>query len=138
MNSTARAFCMDIETGMIVYIWPAHCSHLLYIAVAYWRMFLFCLNDSVDDGIQKRLGPAISQVQDPVAAETVVDGKTHSNKRDVPSLGKVIAFAVTYDQIRFQCLSFFCDVVKIDTFTNFRWLRTATSSAITATVSMIV
>ena len=45
--------------------------------------------------------------------KAIMNGKTNPNQRDAQSSRKVITFAVTYEQVRFERLSFFGDTVEI-------------------------
>ena len=48
---------------------------ILYVAVADLGGLLLPFDDGVDDQVQQLLGAPVAQVQNPLAAEAVVDGK---------------------------------------------------------------
>src|SRR5208282_2067016 len=80
-----------------------------HVAVANFGCFLLVFEQRVDDAIEKLLRPAVTEMQNALSSDSVVNGESHAHQRDAQFARDSIPFAVADQQIRFEQLCFLAD-----------------------------
>src|SRR5208282_939471 len=90
----------------------------LHVAVANFGCLLLVFKQRVDDAIEKLLRPAITEMQNALSSDSVVNGESHAHQRDAKIARDSISFAVADQQIGFEHLGLFGDGHEIGAITN--------------------
>src|SRR5208282_5255147 len=93
-----------------------------HVAVANFGCFLLVFEQRVDDAIEKLLRPAITEMQNALSTNSIVNGESDAHQRDAKIARDSISFAVADQKIGFEQLGLFGDEHEIGVITNSRRL----------------
>jgi len=88
----------------------------LHVGVADWRVILFTCNQRVGDFVIEPLRAAVTNVQNALSSQAVVNRESDANQRHVELASEPVALAVADDQIRLTLVSQFGDFAEIGAF----------------------
>src|SRR5208282_369479 len=93
-----------------------------HIAVANFGCLLLVFEQRVDDAIEKLLCPAITEMQNALSTNSIVNGESDAHQRNAKIAGDSIAFAVANQQIGFKQFGLLDDGHEISVIADFRRL----------------